>query len=171
MNLVLFEVHLADFPICHFSASRVFPAIQTTRHLKPFGGCVLFSSPDQFRRPSKSFNWLSQEVPDHRVTSGAAFPGVCSSERGPSRRSAEAAMAQMNEALEIVEDTHSGIPKDPNPSLDTGGRMYPAQVDRIVKRADGAIKAVSRGHVAQYGANGSMRVTERVTGKVVFQKP
>ena len=87
----------------------------------------------------------------------------------PRAVSAEAAMAQMNEALEIVEDTYSGIPKDPNRSLDTGGRMYAAQVDRIVKRADGT--AVSRGHVAQYGANGSISVTERVTGKVVFQKP
>jgi hypothetical protein len=49
-------------------------------------------------------------------------------------------------------------------------RMYPAQEDNIVRGSDGSITAKSRGHITRYGADGSVTVTERATGKVVFQK-
>jgi hypothetical protein len=38
MKLILFQVHSSNFLIRHLPADWVFPAIQTTGHLKPFGG-------------------------------------------------------------------------------------------------------------------------------------
>src|ERR1035441_1253000 len=38
MKLVLLQVHPPNFLIRHLPAGRVFPAIQTTGYLEPFGG-------------------------------------------------------------------------------------------------------------------------------------
>jgi len=88
----------------------------------------------------------------------------------PAARSASEAMNQMNSTLSAVEDVYSGVPKNPAPGLRPDGRMYPAQADRIAVGPDGAITATSRAHVTTYGSNGSITVTERGTGAVVFEK-
>jgi len=89
----------------------------------------------------------------------------------PRATNAEGAMAQMNATLEAVEDTYSGVPRSPNPSAKVSdGRMYPALEDNIRRSADGTITATSRGHVFTYGPNGSITVTEKGTGNVVFRK-
>jgi len=87
----------------------------------------------------------------------------------PAATTAEEAMQQMHRTLDAVEDAYSGIPRAKNPGLD--GRMYPAQTDRIITGADGTLTATSRGHVTTYGPNGSIKVIDRKTGSVVFQKP
>ena len=84
---------------------------------------------------------------------------------------AEEAMQQMHGTLDAVENAHSGVPKAQNPGLAPDGRMYPVQPDRIVTGANGSMTATSRGHVTTYGPNGSITVTERATGTVVFHKP
>ncbi len=91
--------------------------------------------------------------------------------QAPAATTAEEAMQQMHSTLDAVEDAYSGVPKNPNPGLAPDGRMYPVQGDRIVTGADGTITATSRGHVTTYSPNGSITVTDRSTGAVVFQKP
>ena len=89
----------------------------------------------------------------------------------PGATTAEEAMGQMHGTLDAVEDAFSGVPKATNPGLKPDGRMYPVQPDRIVTGADGAMTATSRGHITTYGPNGSITVTDRATGAVVFHKP
>lgn len=89
----------------------------------------------------------------------------------PSAKTAEEAIQQMHGTLDAVEDAFSGVPRNPNPGLKPDGRMYPVQADRMVTDADGTITATSRAHVTTYGPNGSITVTDRATGAVVFQKP
>lgn len=91
--------------------------------------------------------------------------------KAPAATTAQEAMQQMNSTLDAVEDAYSGVPKNPNPGLASDGRMYPAQADRMVTEADGSITATSRGHVTTYGPNGSITVTDRATGAVVYSKP
>lgn len=87
----------------------------------------------------------------------------------PKAANAEEAMLQMNTTLEAVED-QALVPREANPGMQSTERMYPAQEDNIVRGSDGSITAKSRGHITRYGADGSVTVTERATGKVVFQK-
>ena len=89
----------------------------------------------------------------------------------PAATTAEEAMGQMHGTLDAVEDAFSGVPKAANPGLKPDGRMYPVQPDRIFTGADGTMTATSRGHVTSYGPNGSITVTDRATGAVVFHKP
>jgi RHS repeat-associated protein len=90
--------------------------------------------------------------------------------RAPPATTAEEAMALMHTTLDAVEDSFSCVPKLAKPGLKPDGRMYPAQPDRIVKGADGSLTATSRGHVTTYGPDGSITVTDRATGEIVFQK-
>lgn len=89
----------------------------------------------------------------------------------PHAKTAQEAMQQMKSTLDAVEDAYSGIPKNPNPGLTPDGRMYPVQPDRMATAADGTITATSRGHITTYGSDGSITVTERTTGAVVYHKP
>lgn len=89
----------------------------------------------------------------------------------PRATTAQEAMQQMHSTLDAVEDAYSGVPKNPNPGLTPDGRMYPVQADRLVTAEDGTITATSRGHVTTYGPNGSITVTDRATGAVVYHKP
>ena len=50
-----------------------------------------------------------------------------------------------------------GIPREASPWLKSE-RMYPAQADRIARGSDGSITAVSKGHIAQYGPDGSITI-------------
>lgn len=89
----------------------------------------------------------------------------------PAATTAEEAMGQMHGTLDAVEDAFSGVPKATNPGLKPDGRMYPAQPDRIVTGADGGMSATSLKQVTTYGPNGSITVTDRATGSVLFHKP
>jgi hypothetical protein len=88
----------------------------------------------------------------------------------PAATTADEAMSQMNTALDEVEDAYSGVPKDLNPPRTATPRMYAPKAESIVRNADGSITATSFKHVTRYGIDGSITVTEKGTGAIVFQK-
>ncbi|HZK80853.1 MAG TPA: hypothetical protein VFC46_07295 [Humisphaera sp.] len=88
----------------------------------------------------------------------------------PPAKNANEAMATMNRLLDDVEDEFSGVPKDPNPPRTATARMYAPQSDSIVMDDDGNLIAVSAGHIVVYGADGSIRIEQRASGRVVFRK-
>jgi len=88
----------------------------------------------------------------------------------PAAVNADEAMAIMNRILEEVEDEFSGVPRDPHPGLLPSERMYPPERDNIIRDSRGNITANSRRHSTTFGADGSIVVTRRQTGTVVFRK-
>jgi len=87
-------------------------------------------------------------------------------------RSAAEAIEQVCRTLEEVEDELSGIPKQvpaPRPSM-PDGRMYPPLEDFTVRLPDGRIEAKTRGHTIHLGVDGSIRIVNKRTGEVEFQK-
>ena len=86
--------------------------------------------------------------------------------------SGEAALRQLCETLEKVEDELSGISKKspPPPPGAADGRMYCPLDDHVLKRADGSIVALTRGHRIEIAADGRMKIVNKVTGLVEFEK-
>jgi hypothetical protein len=66
-----------------------------------------------------------------------------------------------------VEDELSGVPRNPNPGLESDGRMYPPQADRTVRNADSSITTTSRGHTTEFGSDGPIPIRNRSNGDVV----
>ena len=90
----------------------------------------------------------------------------------PRANSAESALEELCNTLDEVEDALSGIPKrvPPPPANMPDGRMYPPLADNIIRHANGAITARTRGHVIEIGANGSLLIRNKRTRTVEFHK-
>ncbi|MET0386573.1 MAG: DUF6861 domain-containing protein [Polyangiales bacterium] len=90
----------------------------------------------------------------------------------PRPNNAEEALAQLRTTLDDVEDAHSGVPKsDPPPPIgQSDGRMYPPLDDRVVRKPDGTIQANTRAHDIECGTDGSLRITNRRTGEVDYER-
>jgi RHS repeat-associated protein len=86
-------------------------------------------------------------------------------------RNAEEALEQIGRILDEVEDTFSGVPKNPNPGLRPDGRMYRPQSDNITRHPDGSITAKTRGHRIEISKDGAINVLNKKTGQIEFTKP
>jgi hypothetical protein len=85
-------------------------------------------------------------------------------------KDADEALGLVSRTLDKVEDDLSGVPKNPNPSLTPDGRMYPPQEDMIVRHADGAITAKTRGHAIEISPGGSMKFYLRHNGELAYSR-
>jgi hypothetical protein len=90
----------------------------------------------------------------------------------PRADSAEGALRQICEVLEQVEDELSGIPKQvpPPPPGAADQRMYCPLDDFVLRREDGSMLALTRGHRLEIAADGALRVVNKVTKLVEFEK-
>src|SRR5665213_1198821 len=86
----------------------------------------------------------------------------------PLSTTVEGALDRLEQTLLEVEDDLSGIPRSdpPPPPNAPDGRMYPPQADSIVRRADGSITANTRKQAVLIGADGSIKITTRQTGRI-----
>jgi hypothetical protein len=95
----------------------------------------------------------------------------------PTANSAEEAIDLIAKTLDQVEDEFSGIPKNPSPSLEPDGRMYPPQADYTVANPDipGGYIQTTRGHKIYINPDGSIRMVVRTdrpnAGRVDLEKP
>jgi hypothetical protein len=90
----------------------------------------------------------------------------------PKAESADASFRQLCETLDAVEDELSGVEKKfppPPPSM-SDGRMYCPLADHTVRQADGSILSLTRVHRVEINVNGGLRITNRVSGIVEFEK-
>ncbi len=90
----------------------------------------------------------------------------------PRMPSAEDALRELCDELERVENELSGIVKPdqiPVPSV-ADGRMYCPLEDHVLRLANGDILALTRGHRIVTSASGSIRITNKVTQQVEFEK-
>lgn len=90
----------------------------------------------------------------------------------PKLSSPEVAFRELCEMLDQVEDEFSGVPKFasiPAPSMDDG-RMYRPLKDHVARSADGSILALTRGHRIEIASDASLRIVNKVTGQVEFEK-
>ena len=69
-----------------------------------------------------------------------------------------------------MEDQFSGVAKNPNPGLKFDGRMYPPMDDFVVQNPDGSMSAKTRGHLIEFGADGSIKIMHKDTKVVEFQR-
>ena len=85
--------------------------------------------------------------------------------------SAEGSLRQLCESLDQVEDELSGLPKQspPPPPSEFDGRMYCPSEDFVARLEDGSLLALTRGHRIEIGANGSLRIFSKLTGKPEFE--
>ena len=90
----------------------------------------------------------------------------------PQAGSAAAAFLQLCETLDQVEDELSGIVKQvPVPPISSpDGRMYCPTEDHILRRSDGSLMALTRGHRIEISASGAERIINKVTQLVEFER-
>jgi hypothetical protein len=88
----------------------------------------------------------------------------------PSAKAAEEALDRVRNTLTEVEDAFSGIPRsDPPPPIgQSDGRMYPPLDDNVKRLPDGGIIAITLRQNIRIGPDGSITITNWVTGKVEF---
>ena len=90
----------------------------------------------------------------------------------PKRGSSEGAFLELCDILDQVENEFSGVQKSetiPAPTV-ADGRMYRPLEDHVVRQLNGDILALTRGHRIEIAANGSLRIINKVTGQVEFEK-
>jgi len=90
----------------------------------------------------------------------------------PQVKCAEAALLQICETLDQVEDEWSGVAKKsppPGPS-ESDGRMYGPLPDFTARFEDGSILALTRGHRIIIDAGGAVRIQNKWTGDVEYEK-
>jgi hypothetical protein len=82
------------------------------------------------------------------------------------------AWQQLCRTLEEVEDELSGMRKSdpPPPPGRPDGRMYPPLEDFVVRAADGSLMASTRGHRIEIDAGGGIRITNRKSNVIEFEK-
>jgi RHS repeat-associated protein len=83
-------------------------------------------------------------------------------------KTADEALAQVRSLLERTEDLWSRVPKQSNPGLNTGGRMYAPREDFINRMPDGSILARSKKHKIEIDCNGTIRIKEG--DALIFEK-
>ena len=90
----------------------------------------------------------------------------------PRKGSSEEAFFELCVILDQVENEFSGVQKSeaiPAPTM-ADGRMYRPLEDHVVRQPNGDILALTRGHRIEITANGSLRIINKVTRQVEFQK-
>lgn len=90
----------------------------------------------------------------------------------PKPMTADEALKQINDTLDEVEDALSGIPKQspaPSPSV-SDGRMYGPLPDFVLRRNNGSILALTRGHRIEIACDGGFKIVHKATGETEFQK-
>lgn len=90
----------------------------------------------------------------------------------PKAGSSEAALCELCEMLDQVENEFSGVSQTatiPAPS-ENDGRMYRPLEDHVVRKADGSILAVTRGHRVEISSDGSLQIVNKATRQVEFEK-
>jgi hypothetical protein len=90
----------------------------------------------------------------------------------PAAKNADEALRQVYRTLDEVEDDLSGVVKKapPPPPGMPDGRMYCPSEDHILRRPDGSILALTRGHRVEIGADGGTRVVNKLMMEVEFEK-
>jgi hypothetical protein len=90
----------------------------------------------------------------------------------PRAQSSVEALRQLCDTLDEVEDAWSGVRKQSPPPFpsNSDGRMYCPQPDFVSHMDDGGILALTRGHRIEIGANGSLRIIDKITGQTEFEK-
>jgi hypothetical protein len=90
----------------------------------------------------------------------------------PNAANAESALAQLCQTLEEVEDELSGIVKKspPPPPNMPDGRMYCPTEDHTLRRSDGSILALTRGHRIEITGRGAMQIINKITMQIEFEK-
>ena len=90
----------------------------------------------------------------------------------PRATSGEMALQQLCQTLEQVEDDLSGIEKkSPSPPPNNpDGRMYCPQEDHIIRHSDGSILALTRGPRLEIAADGAVRIVNKVTLQLEFER-
>ncbi|MGW6277825.1 hypothetical protein [Kribbella sp. NPDC055071] len=89
----------------------------------------------------------------------------------PPAANAAEAFAQVSRTLEEVEDDHSGVIKNPNPGLESDGRMYPPRADMTWNLENGGMHAVTRGNLIDITPGGTIAMRRRDNGAEVLRKP
>jgi len=89
----------------------------------------------------------------------------------PAASQADDALALIARLLDDVEDEFSGIPKNANPGLKRGGRMYPPREDFITRHSDGSLTARTRGHIIEVRSDGSFSIQLISSQTIVLSKP
>ncbi len=90
----------------------------------------------------------------------------------PKAESSDVALRELCEVLDQVENEFSGVTQPvriPAPAINDG-RMYRPLEDHIVRRPDGSILALTRGHRIEVASDGSLRIVNKSTAKVEFEK-
>jgi hypothetical protein len=88
----------------------------------------------------------------------------------PGAATPDAALGQVCETLVAVENEFSGIAAKARPGLRADGRMYPPRPDHIEPDGRGGLLANTRRHQILCGADGSIVIRHRVSGKILFSK-
>jgi hypothetical protein len=90
----------------------------------------------------------------------------------PQATSGAQAFQQLCETLDQVEDEFSGVKKKspPPPPQSPDGRMYCPAEDHTVRRPDGSILALARGHRIEISADGRLKIVNKVTLQIEFEK-
>jgi len=71
-------------------------------------------------------------------------------------KNADEALGQLGRVMDKVEDTCSGVAKNPNPGLHPDGRMYPPKADNVFPQPDGSIIFQTRGHRGTISPDGKI---------------
>jgi hypothetical protein len=90
----------------------------------------------------------------------------------PHAENADAALRQLCDTLEQVEDEWSGVAKKSPPPApaEFDGRMYCPLEDFVTRLEDGGILALTRAHRIEIAANGVMRIVSKLSGQAEFEK-
>ncbi len=90
----------------------------------------------------------------------------------PRAATADEALAQINATLDLVEDQWSGVLKQspPPPPFEFHSRMYGPSPDFVLRRNDGSILALTRGHRIEITIDGSFKIIGKASGATEFQK-
>lgn len=91
-------------------------------------------------------------------------------QNAPPCRTADEALGLICVVLEAVEDEWSGVPRDPNPTKEFEGRMYPPQGDSITLTGDGGKRVRTKGHQIFLEANGTITFKRLSNHTVEFVK-
>jgi hypothetical protein len=93
-------------------------------------------------------------------------------EAAPCRTAAEV-RELLERVFDQVEDAHSGVPKNPDPMANQGGRMYPPHDDYLIDGSDPPTYRHRNGHRTTIAKNGSFRIKRieaNLDEQVIFEK-
>ncbi len=84
--------------------------------------------------------------------------------------SAEETLTLINEKLVLIEDCHSGVSAQLNPSKSYEGRMYPIQEDYIDRKANGRIIARTKNNKIIIEPSGEFKILSLMDDSIILDK-